>query len=108
MKGFIKHRPYIDAVKGGYVFGTPVDEAFRLYTIGQPPISSGDMNLFMNCESGIVYNTLGLYEQGIADFSSGNLSLYTESPSGETSDSINLYVGIGNNTETLNLRIRGK
>jgi hypothetical protein len=108
LKGFIKHRPYIDAVKGGYVFGTPVDEAFRLYTIGQPPISSGDMNLFMNCESGIVYNTLGLYEQGIADFSSGNLSLYTESPSGETSDSINLYVGIGNNTETLNLRIRGK
>jgi hypothetical protein len=108
LKGFIKHRPYIEAVNGGYLFGTPVDEAFRLYTAGHPPVSSGDMNLFMNCESGIVYNTLGLYEQGIADFSSGNLSLYTESPSGEKSDSVNLYIGIGNNTETLNLRIRGK
>ena len=109
LKGFIKHRPFIESVNGGYLFGIPVDNAFRLFTEGKPPVYSEDMNLFMNCESGIVYNTLGLYEQGIADFSSGNLSLYTESPSGLISESgLSLYVGIGTNTDTLNLRIRGK
>lgn len=109
LKGFIKHRPFIESIIGGYVFGTPSHESFRLFTEGQPPISSGDMNLFMNCESGIVYNTIGLYEHGIADFSSGNLNLYTESPSGIVAESgLNLYVGIGTNTETLNMSVRGK
>lgn len=108
LKGFIKHRPFIESVVGGYLFGTPVDEAFTLVVDGQPPISSGTMNLYMNSESGIVYNTIGLYEYGIADFGSGSLNLHTESPSGLATESVNLYVGIGTNTETLNMSIRGK
>ena len=109
LKGFIKHRPYIESVKGQYAFGIPVDEAFRLYIEGQPPISSGNINLFMNCESGIVYNTLGMYGQGVTNIESGNLPLYTESPSGLISESgLHLYVGIGTNTETLNMSVRGK
>ena len=111
LKGFIKHRPFIELVKGSYFFGTPVDEAFRLFIEGQPPVISGDMNLFMNCESGNVYNTLGLYEQGVLDVNSENLVLYTDCPSGITVSESGLFMyasGIGNTTDTLNLRIRGK
>ena len=111
LKGFIKHRPFIELVKGSYFFGTPVDEAFRLFIEGQPPVISVDMNLFMNCESGNVYNTLGLYEQGVLDVNSENLVLYTDCPSGITVSESGLFMyasGIGNTTDTLNLRIRGK
>jgi len=108
LKGFIKHRPFIESVVGGYLFGTPVTEPFRLFIEGQPPVSSGAMNLFTDSQSGIVYNTLGLYEHGIADFSTTNFNLYVESPSGSANDSVNLYVGIGTDTETLNMSVRGK
>jgi hypothetical protein len=111
LKGFIQHRPYIESVNGSYVFGTPEDDAIRLYTFGRPPISSGDMNLFTSSEYGNVYTTLGLYEQGIVGSDSGNLVLFTECPSGIiiSESGVNLYAsGIGFNTDTLNLRIRGK
>ena len=111
LKGFIQHRPYIESVNGSYIFGAPEDDAIRLYTIGQPPISSGDMNLFTNSEYGNVYTTLGLYEQGIVGSESGSIVLFTECPSGIiiSESGVNLYAsGIGFNTDTLNLRIRGK
>lgn len=109
LKGFIQHRPYITSVKGGYLFGVPEYNVMRLFADGQPPVSSGDMSLYTSSDRGTVYNTVGLYEQGIVDFSYNNLYLYTESPSGSVAESgLNLYVRNGINTETLNLRVRGK
>lgn len=69
------------------------------------------MNLFINSEYGNVYTTLGLYEQGIVGSESGSIVLFTECPSGIiiSESGVNLYAsGIGFNTDTLNLRIRGK
>lgn len=109
LKGFIQHRPYITSVKGGYLFGNPEYNVMRLFAIGQPPVSSGDISLYTSSDLGTVYNTVGLYEQGIVDFSYNNLYLYTESPSGSVAESgLSLYVRNGINNETLNLRVRGK
>lgn len=111
LKGFIKHRPFIESVIGGYMFGKELNEAFRLYVSGQPPVSDNDMQLFTYSENGNVYNTLGLYENGVLDIDSGNLTLYTDCPSGITISESGFYLytsGIGLNTDTLNLRIRGK
>lgn len=111
LKGFIKHRPFIESVKGGYMFGTPIDQGLRLFADGQSPISSGNIPLYVDSEYGIVYNTLGLYEQGVLDSSSGNLVLYTDCPSGITISESGFYLyasGTGFNTDTLNLRIRGR
>lgn len=113
--GYINHRPYIASVNGGYVFGTEINNSMRLFTDGSPINTSSNMNLFSNAaNSHNVYNTLGLYQSAILGFASGipnGLNLYLDSPNPVLVENSGLFLstsGIGINTDTLNLRIRGK
>ena len=115
VNGYINHRPYIVSINGGYVFGTDVDNSMRLFANGSPTNILSNMNLFSNAASSHnVYNTLGLYQSAILGFASGipnGLNLYLDSPAPVLIENSGLFLstsGIGINTDTLNMRIRGK
>jgi hypothetical protein len=114
IKGFIQHRPYIMAVDGQYVYGTPVNEGLRLNITGKVD-NNVKMNMYTNVgDSAFVYNTIGMYTSSITGFASGipsGLYLFTESPNPTaiSNSGLTLFAsGIGRDTDTLNLRIRGK
>jgi hypothetical protein len=83
----------------------------RLFVDGQPPIADASVNLFSNASnSANVYNTLGLYESAIIDSTSDSVDLFlkSEAPDFIQESGLNLYSsGIGFNTDTMTLRIRG-
>lgn len=113
--GYINHRPYIVSVNGKYIFGAELDNGMRLFTVGSPANTISNMNLFSNAaNSHNVYNTLGLYQSAILGFASGipsGLNLYLDSPNPVLIENSGLFLstsGIGINTDTLNMRIRGK
>jgi hypothetical protein len=111
-KGFIQHRPYIMAVDGQYVYGTPSYEGMTLTTFGKFDLEN-TMNMFTNVGDNFVYNNVGLYTSAITGFASGvpsGLYLFIESQNTtDISSSLTLIAsGIGSDTDTLNLRIRGK
>lgn len=113
-KGFAQHRPYILAVDGLYVYGTPTEEGLRLSIVGKVD-NDGIMNMYTNVDdSSFVYSTLGLYTGSITGFASGipsGLCLFTDCPDPTviSNSGLTLFAsGIGSNTDTLNMRIRGK
>lgn len=109
---FITHRPYIRSVEGLYIYGTESFGGLRLYNFGTVDTKS-NMNLFTSvANSSFVYNTLGLYATSVQGFASGvpsGLFLYTDCPDPTSVfDSLPINIsGIGINTDTLNMRIRG-
>ena len=114
LKGFIQHRPYIMAVDGQYVYGTPISEGLRFNITGKVD-NNAKMNMYTNVDdSAFVYNTIGMYTSSITGFASGipsGLYLFTESPNPTaiSNSGLTLFAsGIGSDTDTLNLRIRGK
>jgi len=114
-KSYIRHRPYIEAINGQYIFGTGENNSISMFIDGQPFVNSGNMNLFSNAaNSAIVYNNLGLYQSAVLGIASGvpsGLFLYTDCPSGITisESGFALYAsGTGFSPETLSLEIRGK
>ena len=114
-KGFIEHRPYIEAIDAQYMYGSPVNRGLRLYNYGKELNTVSNMNIFTNVDdTAFVYNTLGLYENAIAGFASGlpsGLGLYLDCPHPTViSSGMNLFMasGIGNNAASLPIAIRGK
>lgn len=115
-KGFIIHRPYIVSIDGKYAYGTPNSGQLSLFIDGKGGDVSGNMNLFNKVDnSAIVYNSIGLYNGAIIDFATNSpsgLYLYIDCPEpiSISESGLCLYTasGIGNNTDALNLRIRGK
>ena len=112
-KGFIIHRPFIEEIKGSYVFGSESKYYARLFVEGRPLEASSNMPIF-NEGFGYsdVYNTLGLNVGAIFGQSSGlPLGLYT---SGNFVDyvansGLNLHVdGSEVNSNMLAINIRGK
>lgn len=111
--GFIQHRPFIESINGRIKSGTVHTNALRLNTEGRPDESSGIMNLStFGSDSAFVYNNVGLYNfgvEGIVQESGLNLTLELENAP-VTIENSGLFLfasGVGQNTETLNLRIRG-
>jgi hypothetical protein len=114
-KGFIEHRPYIESIDAYYMYGKPVKQGLRLFNYGKELNTSSKMNVFTNVDdTAFVYNTLGLYESAIVGFASGipsGLGLYLDCPNPiVVSSGMNLFMasGIGINTESLPIAIRGK
>ena len=114
-RGFITHRPFIESVDGQYAYGIPIKNSFRLYTAGRQD-REANMDMFTKVDnSSFVYNSIGLYNSAILGFASGipsGLSLYLDCPEPVSISASGLFLytasGIGNYTDTLNLRIRGK
>jgi hypothetical protein len=114
-KIYIRHRPYIKAIYGRYVFGEQSQDNLNLMIDGDVNRSSGNINLFSNApDSEIVYSNLGLYQDGILGYASGvpsGLCLYAHSPDAilVSESGFALYAsGTGFTEPTLNLRVRGK
>ena len=112
-KGFIGHRPFIQSIDGQYAYGKPLNNSFNLFIDGKQE-KEALMNMFVDVSnSAFVYNNIGLYNGAILDFASSipsGLSLYVDCPE-PISISGGLFLctsGIGNYTDTLNMRIRGK
>ena len=112
-KGFIGHRPFIQSIDGQYAYGKPDNNSFNLFIKGKQE-KEAPMNMFVDVSnSAFVYNNIGLYNGAILDFASSipsGLSLYVDCPE-PISISGGLFLctsGIGNYTDTLNMRIRGK
>jgi len=112
-KGFIIHRPFVDQIKGSYLFGNPTVQYGRLFIDGKPPETSSILPIFnQGVGEGNVYNTLGLYENAVLGLSSGTpFSLYTSGNMIDfvESSGLNLFnsgseIGSG----ILKLNIRGK
>jgi hypothetical protein len=113
-RGFIEHRPYIESVDGLYYYGFPNSGNMPLFIEGKRDVQQ-NLNIFTNVDdTSNVYNTLGLYNTAIIDFASDlpsgmMLYVHTPEPTSISESGLCLSVsGIGINTDTLNLRIRGK
>ena len=112
-KGFIIHRPFIEQIKGSYLFGNAIVQYGRLFTEGRPLETDSILPIFnQGVGYGNVYNTLGLYENAVLGLSSGTpLSLYA---SGNMTDfvessGLNLFnSGAEVVSGILTLNIRGK
>jgi hypothetical protein len=115
LKGFIEHRPYISSVEGQYLYGIPNSGILGLNITGKIDVSQ-NINIYTRVDdSAIVYNTIGLYNSAILAFASGvpsGLHLYVHAPDPVTVSESGLCLftasGIGLQTETINLSIRGK
>jgi hypothetical protein len=113
-KGFITHRPFIEQIKGSYLFGNPQVQYSRLFIEGRPQESNSILPIFnQGVEQGNVYNTLGLYENAVLGLSSGTpLGLYTSGNMIDFVDSSGLNLFIDGSEAgsgiVLNLNIRGK
>jgi hypothetical protein len=114
-KLYIRHRPYIKAVYGKYVFGEQSTNNINLFVDGEVNKINQNINLAIKVpDSDIVYNNLGLYQAGILGFASGipsGLSLYLYSPEAtQISDQdFKLYTsGTAIGLDSINLRVRGK
>ena len=113
-KGFIEHRPYILSLDGQYLYGSPTKNSFILYTSGTA-VENNILDMFTYVDDlANVYNTMELFTNSVQGYASGipsGLNLYLNCP-----DPISIYEsgfalytsGTGFNTETLNLRVRGK
>jgi hypothetical protein len=113
-KGFIQHRPYIAAIDGQYVYGTPISQGMILTNFGKVD-TQNNMNIYTNVDdNAFVYNNMGMYTSSITGFASGipsGLYLFTDCPDPTviSNSGLTLFAsGIGSDTDTLNLRIRGK
>ena len=109
-KGYIVHRPYIEAVQGYLLQGEPIHESIRLFASGRGPEASGDLNLYVGSEGGTVYNNVGLYTGAVLGIPSGDVNLVAWNPSGlPVSSTVNMVAsGAGLNIDELWLRVRGK
>jgi hypothetical protein len=114
-KGFIQHRPYIESIDGQYLYGSKIEGGIMLSIYGKQLNTDKNLDMFISvADSAIVYNTLGLYESAVIGYASGipsGLGLYLNCPYPSTisASGFTLYTsGIGLNTDTLNMRIRGK
>ena len=113
-KGFIIHRPFIDQIKGSYLFGKQEVQYSRLFIEGSPQESNSILPIFnQGVGQGNVYNTLGLYENAVLGLSSGTpLGLYTSGNMIDFVDSSGLNLFIDGSEAfsgiVLNLNIRGK
>jgi hypothetical protein len=114
-KGLISHRPYISSVNGQYVYGTQNSGIMPLFIDGKIDVDN-NMNLFTHVDDvANVYNTLGMYTGSVMDIVSNDpsgLMLYVHTPDATivSESGLILYTasGIGLNTDTINLSIRGK
>jgi hypothetical protein len=114
LKGFIEHRPYIMSVQGQYLYGIINSGILGLNITGKVNADQ-NTNLYTRVDdSAIVYNTIGLYNSAILAFASGvpsGLQLYVHAPDPMTVSESGLLLftasGVGLQTDTLNMRIRG-
>jgi hypothetical protein len=114
LKGFIEHRPYIMSVEGQYFYGIINSGILGLNITGKVNADQ-NTNLYTRVDdSAIVYNTIGLYNSAILAFASGvpsGLQLYVHAPDPTTVSESGLLLftasGVGLQTDTLNMRIRG-
>jgi hypothetical protein len=113
-KGFITHRPFVDQIKGSYLFGTQAVNYARLFIDGKPMETASILPMFNQAVSeGNVYNTLGLYENAVLGLSSGTpLGLYTSGNMIDLVESSGLNLFTSGPEEDANmvlmLNIRGK
>jgi hypothetical protein len=109
-RGYVEHRPYIEAIQGFLTQGVEEVGLFRLSVTGRGPETSNDMPLYVGSEGGTVYNDIGMYTGGILGYGSGNMNLSVHNPSGilHTSTVNMVASGAGLNIDTLDLRTRGK
>ena len=69
---YIKHRPYIGAVYGSMLAGTPDTDAMRLFVEGRPQEASGIMHaMVLGSGRADVYNNVGLNTFGVTGYGSG-------------------------------------
>lgn len=113
-KGFIEHRPYILSLDGQYLYGSPTKNSFILYTSGTA-VENNTLDIFTYVDDlANVYNTMELFTNSVQGYASGipsglNLYLNCPDPISISESGFALYTsGTGFNTETLNLRVRGK
>ena len=113
-KGFIEHRPYILSVDGQYLYGNSIKNSFILYTSGTA-IKNNTLDIFTSVDDlANVYNTMELFTNSVQGYASGipsglNLYLNCPDPISISESGFALHTsGTGFNTETLNLRVRGK
>lgn len=113
-KGFIEHRPYILSLDGQYLYGSPTKNSFILYTSGTA-VENNTLDIFTHVDDlANVYNTMELFTNSVQGYASGipsglNLYLNCPDPISISESGFALYTsGTGFNTETLNLRVRGK
>lgn len=113
-KGYITHRPFIEQIRGSFLFGTPSEYYTRLYVEGRPPEAFSTIPLINKAsESSNVYNLLGLYNNAVLGIVSGipSFNLYTSGNYVDIAEGsgMPLFVsGVELNSETLNLSIKGK
>lgn len=109
-KRFLQHIPYVVSIDGLYKYGLPDSGILPLFVDGYVDYRE-NIDLFVVGSTGNVYNNLGLYSSSIVDFGSGNLNFYTDCPSPthifESGLPLFTASGIGINTDSLNIRIRG-
>ena len=112
-KGFIIHRPFVEQIKGSYLFGNQKVQYSRLFIEGRPQESDSILPIFnQGVGNGNVYNTLGLYEQTVGLSSGTPLGLYTSGNMIDFVESSGLSLFIDGSEAgsgiVLNLNIRGK
>jgi hypothetical protein len=109
-KGYVEHRPVIEAVQGYLTQGEEEVNLMRLSTFGRGPLEDGTISLYVDSEGGTVYNNIGMYTGGISGFGSGTMPLMAYCQSGilHTSTVNMVASGAGLNIDTLGLRTRGK
>jgi len=109
-KGYVEHRPVIEAVQGYLTQGEETVGLMRLSTSGRGPVEDGSMSLYVGSEGGTVYNNIGMYTGGISGYGSGTMPLMAYCQSGilHTSTVNMVASGAGLNTDILGLRTRGK
>lgn len=113
-KGYITHRPFIEQIRGSFLFGTPSEYYARLYIEGRPPEIFSTIPLINNAsESSNVYNILGLYNNAVLGIASGvpNFNLYTSGNYVDIAEGsgMPLFVsGVELNSDIMNLSIKGK
>jgi len=113
-KGYITHRPFIEQIKGSYLFGTPTEYYARLYVDGRPPEKSSRLPLINSApESANVYNLLGLYSNSVLGIVSGvpSVNLYTSGNYVDVAENSGLFFVVDGeeiNSEIMNLYVKGK
>jgi hypothetical protein len=114
LKGLISHRPYILSVNGQYKYGIQNSGIMPLYVEGKIDVDN-NINLFTHVDNvANVYNNIGLYNGGVTDIVSNDpsglvLYVHTPDPTIVSESGLMLYAsGIGFNTDTINLSIRGR
>ena len=111
-KGFIAHRPYVESIIGTIIDGIDSSGNLALFTYGEPPKASGDLNLSITGpESAFVYNSMNLHTIARNVVENSGLPLFSPVGGNYILDSGSINIAISGahieSKQGLNLRIRG-